>query len=1474
MMNRTLYFYLFIWLCVSVLTTHSLAQTITTGALSSSNVCPGGTLTVTFATSSTFAATNSFSAQLSDATGAFAASPPVIGSVTSTTARAVNATIPATTATGAGYRVRVVSSNPVIVGSTSSQALTVGTPAPGTSPISYCVGQSATALTAVALTGATLNWFGTAATGGTAATVSPTPSTTVASGTTYYVSQTLNGCESPRASLVVTVNSAPTSPTAAQAPTYCQNQPAVPLVATAASGATLNWYGTTQSGGTPSFTASTPNTSQAGQFTYYVSQSVGSCESGRTSIPVTVNVTPAAPLTATAPSYCQNQPAVPLVATAATGAILNWYGTAATGGVASTTAPTPNTSIPGITNYYVSQTLNSCEGSRAAIPVTVNTTPGSPGVVPISFCQNTTAGQLVATPSSGGTLNWYGTAATGGVISTTAPTPPTSTTGTTLYYVSQSINGCEGPRTSLAVTIIAPPAPPTATPPAPYCRENTPSSLTASGQNLKWYGTNATGGTGTNTPTVPNTTILGPTNYYVSQTVNGCESGRTPITVTVKPTPATPTTTATPSYCQNQPAVALVATASPGAILNWYGTAATGGTASTTATTPTTSQANTTSYYVSQTLDGCEGPRATIAVTVNAIPGSPGVAAISYCQNIAATPLTAVASSGGTLNWYSTAATGGVISTTAPTPPTSTTGTTSYYVSQSVNGCEGQRVGLTVTVNPLPAPPSVTAVIPYCQLAPAQNLSANASGQNLLWYDTNPSTGTGSPIATIPNTGTPGEVTYYVTQTVNRCESTRAGITVKVKPTPATPTVAGVEFCQGATPPVLTATLVTNATPNWYGTNPTSGTATATAPVLSNATAGTTLYYVSQTLDGCESGLGASAGRAALSVRVKGLPPTPGVAAISFCNNSAAPQLTASGSNLKWYDASDNPISGGAPTPGTGAVGNQTYKVSQTVEGCEGSKANLVVTIKPLPDAPGVANINYCLPTQDQPAQTSAALTASGQNLIWFNPDGNSYPNAPTPAINQLGTQTYQVSQTVNGCTSTKATLQVAVRTTATPTLAKSLVTYCINDKAVPLSATGEIGGKLKWINPYNQLSDEAPTPYTLNTSVKPDGDPFYVYQIGQNGCYSERTTIKVLVNAQPTLALVAPVTSVNLGQRANLQLKFTSAAPYSYTITGGYSGTTYQADTTISVLPRGNTTYQVVTVSNSCGVGLPGNPATATITVRVPTVTTSVFTSSTLCAGTSLTVPFTTTGDFNQGNAFGIELVSVADTSRKYATPATSAASPVTAPVPLTMASGQYYVRVKANNPEIAILGSNSPTLLTVRSQPAATLTGTQNVYEGYPANLTLTFGGESPWTVAYADSVSSYSVVATTSPYSVEVRPSRSTTYRLLGVTNGCGSGPVSGTATVSVLPLLGVVDNPLDPLVKTYPTPTTSTITIELDLPLTLNPAMLSLTDMSGRAVLQKTTRSKKQELDLTAQPSGLYLLHIQVGDRQTVRKVLKQ
>jgi hypothetical protein len=417
--------------------------------------------------------------------------------------------------------------------------------APVVSSLAYCVGSTTTALSATALTGNTLSWYGTNATGGTASNTPPTPSSSAAGTTDFYVSQiNAQGCESIRSKITVVVNALPAAPVVSNL-AYCIGSTTSALTATALSGHTLSWYGTNATGGTASSTPPTPSASATGTTDYYVSQiSAEGCESARSKITVVVNALPAAPVVSNL-AYCAGSTTSALTATALSSHTLSWYGTNATGGTAISTAPTPSSAAAGSTDFYVSQiSAEGCESARSKITVVVNALPAAPVVSSLAYCVGSTTTALSATALTGNTLRWYGTNATGGTASSTAPTPSSSAAGTTDFYVSQ-INalGCESTRSKISVVVNALPAAPVVSN-STYCIGSTTTALSATaltGNTLRWYGTNATGGTASSTPPTPSASATGTTDYYVSQ-INtlGCESIRGVIKHIVNPLPAKP----------------------------------------------------------------------------------------------------------------------------------------------------------------------------------------------------------------------------------------------------------------------------------------------------------------------------------------------------------------------------------------------------------------------------------------------------------------------------------------------------------------------------------------------------------------------------------------------------------------------------------------------------------------------------------------------------------------------------------------------------------------------------------------------------------------------------------------------------------------------------------------------------------------------------------------------------------------------
>ena len=83
------------------------------------------------------------------------------------------------------------------------------------------------------------------------------------------------------------------------------------------------------------------------------------------------------------------------------------------------------------------------------------------------------------------------------------------------------MNSCEGPRTTVAVTVNTTAAP-TGAASQSLSSSSTVSSIVVIGTNVIWYTSSANAAAGINP--LPNTTLLTNATYYGTQTVNGCAS--------------------------------------------------------------------------------------------------------------------------------------------------------------------------------------------------------------------------------------------------------------------------------------------------------------------------------------------------------------------------------------------------------------------------------------------------------------------------------------------------------------------------------------------------------------------------------------------------------------------------------------------------------------------------------------------------------------------------------------------------------------------------------------------------------------------------------------------------------------------------------------------------------------------------------------------------------------------------------------
>lgn len=190
------------------------------------------------------------------------------------------------------------------------------------------------------------------------------------------------------------------------------------------------------------------------------------------------------------------------------------------GTITATTTDPLSYSIPG--NYIIHWIYNDGNGNTATQNQNVIvTSPSLPTTANVqqTFCaiNNSKISDIQIT---GQNIKWYDAA--GNALSST-----TALTNGQTYYASQTINGCESNKTAIQVTVNTTPKP-IANINQDFCASANPTleKLVVSGTALKFY--NAAGNV------IPMTTpLVSGQIYYVTQTLNNCESEKLAITVTL-----------------------------------------------------------------------------------------------------------------------------------------------------------------------------------------------------------------------------------------------------------------------------------------------------------------------------------------------------------------------------------------------------------------------------------------------------------------------------------------------------------------------------------------------------------------------------------------------------------------------------------------------------------------------------------------------------------------------------------------------------------------------------------------------------------------------------------------------------------------------------------------------------------------------------------------------------------------------------
>jgi hypothetical protein len=435
--------------------------------------------------------------------------------------------------------------------------------------------------------------------------------------------------------------------------------------------------------------------------------------------------------------------------TASTGSSYKWMnGTTQVG-----TAQTYTATAAGSYTVEVTNT-SGCKAVSAATVIAVNALPTATITSPTtSFC---IGGNVVLTASAGSSYKWMnGTTQVG-----TAQTYTATAAGSYTVEVT-NISACKAVSAATVITMNALPTATITSPTTSFCIGGNVVLTASAGSSYKWMnGTTQVGTAQTYTATAAGSYTLELTN------TSGCKAVSAAIVITVSALPSATITSPTTSFCIGGN---VVLTASAGSSYKWMnGTTQVG-----TAQTYTATAAGSYTVEVTNT-SACKAVSAATVITMNALPTAPivSVPQIAYCQNVLADQLLATGTS---MKWYTTAI-GGIGSTIAPTPGTSSIGVTNYYVSQTTTGCEGSRAQVTVTINELPMAIITTSGSTNIPQGGSVDLIANVgSGLSYKWFK-------GSLQIATDASYTATSVGIYTVEVTNssNCTATSAGTNVNL----------------------------------------------------------------------------------------------------------------------------------------------------------------------------------------------------------------------------------------------------------------------------------------------------------------------------------------------------------------------------------------------------------------------------------------------------------------------------------------------------------------------------------------------------------------------------------------------------------------------------------------------------------------------------------------------------------------------
>ena len=620
----------------------------------------------------------------------------------------------------------------------ATQAIAPPVPTAEPTPVSdidfvYCLGDVYTAMEVNA--GVDLSWYsdaGLTTEVGTQSTFTPETPTVLGVPVSYYVTETINGCQSTPFIFTITVNETPLPPVVTGGNTWCDGETPDGLLATAggASSGTFMWYSdallTTSVVNGPVLSAG--NAVGVASHIFYVVDSLGNCGSTVAMGSIIISATPVFTVAATSPTTCSGTEGSLLISGLVDG---NTY----------TVSYTENgTNVPGVS--WVADV----NGEILISGLTAGTFTAV--TVDLAGCLATDAGTFTLTDPPVPTF-------------TILATSPTACAGTNGQLVLSGLDA------SMSYAIS-------------YLDDGTLVSVTLMSDGLGEITIGALDAGAYTDVSVTlsgcTTTLAGPynlvdpnsPNFTIGATANPSGCGIADASITING--LNPSTTYNLTYNLNGVPVGPVSITADGSG-DYVISGLQGGTYD----------------VITIDLSGCIATNPGIFTLAPIYPTAPiAFADATYCEGDVIIPINGVPAFGGTITWYSDAGLAtqvgaGLAYTVLATAP----GTYTYYATETLSNCEGPSSMVTVIITAAPISPVISGDVNYCEGDVIADISVTPQGAGTInWYSDALLTdliGTGS---TYTPAATAGAITYYATETVLGCVSSASSAIVTVNPNP------------------------------------------------------------------------------------------------------------------------------------------------------------------------------------------------------------------------------------------------------------------------------------------------------------------------------------------------------------------------------------------------------------------------------------------------------------------------------------------------------------------------------------------------------------------------------------------------------------------------------------------------------------------------------------------------------------------